>query len=74
MTRKPIIADVESFTLLDADGRELNCSRSENSELFRLAIGGYGLFGVITSLRLRLVRRQKVERIVDVRLGSKADA
>lgn len=66
LKRKPIIADVESFTLLDAGGRELNCSRSENSQLFRLAIGGYGLFGVIASLRLRLVRRQKLERVVDI--------
>jgi FAD/FMN-containing dehydrogenase len=27
-----------------------------------LAIGGYGLFGVITRMRLRLIRRLKLER------------
>ena len=37
------------------------------AELFRLAIGGYGLFGMITSVTLRLVERRKVERVVEVR-------
>jgi FAD/FMN-containing dehydrogenase len=42
------------------------CSRAENAELFGLAIGGYGLFGVITSVRLRLARRRKLERVVEI--------
>src|SRR5262245_27874388 len=54
---KPIIGDVESFTLMHADGSLSTCSRSENPELFSLAIGGYGLFGVVTHVRLRLRRR-----------------
>jgi FAD/FMN-containing dehydrogenase len=29
--------------------------------------GGYGLFGILTSLRLRLVPRKKVERVVEIR-------
>jgi FAD/FMN-containing dehydrogenase len=66
LTLRPIIGDVESFTLMDADGRLRTCSRTENRELFRLAIGGYGLFGVITRVRLRLMRRMKLER--DVRI------
>ncbi|MCL4304158.1 MAG: FAD-binding oxidoreductase [Anaerolineae bacterium] len=40
----PLIADVESFILVDAQGEAQTCSRQENSDLFRLAIGGYGLF------------------------------
>jgi FAD/FMN-containing dehydrogenase len=63
---KPIIGDVLSFTLMDADGNLRNCSRSENSDLFRLAIGGYGLFGVITRVRLKLMRRTKLERLVQI--------
>jgi FAD/FMN-containing dehydrogenase len=62
----PLVADVESFTLLTADGKVPTCSRSENPELFSLAIGGYGLFGVILHVTLRLVRRTKVQRIVEV--------
>ena len=65
---KPFIADVESFTLADARGDVRTCSRKENSELFRLAIGGYGLFGVIASVRLRLTLREKIQRIVEVRM------
>src|SRR5262245_59300358 len=45
----PIVADVESFVLVDADAEVRRCSRTENAELFRLAVGGYGLFGVVTS-------------------------
>jgi FAD/FMN-containing dehydrogenase len=64
---KPFIADVESFVLVDAAGTVHTCSRSENRELFQLATGGYGLFGIVTSARLRLVPRKKVERIVEIR-------
>jgi FAD/FMN-containing dehydrogenase len=64
LSRKPIIDDVVRFTLVDAGGELQTCSRDENAELFRLAIGGYGLFGVIATVTLRLARRQKVERVV----------
>ena len=46
--------------------RSSGCSREENAELFRLAIGGYGLFGVITAVTLRLAPRRKLERVVRV--------
>lgn len=62
----PLISDVESFTLLCADGKLQACSRTENQELFSLAIGGYGLFGIIVDVTLRLVRRTKVQRVVEV--------
>ncbi len=63
---KPIVDDVASFTLVDANGETRRCSRTENKELFQLAIGGYGLFGIIASVRLRLSRRRKIERVVEV--------
>jgi FAD/FMN-containing dehydrogenase len=63
---QPFIADVEAFTLVDANGAVKQCSRMRNRDLFRLAIGGYGLFGVIASVTLRLVPRQKMRR--DVKL------
>jgi FAD/FMN-containing dehydrogenase len=34
--------------------------------LFQLAIGGYGLFGIISRVRLRLQRRRKLRRLVMV--------
>jgi FAD/FMN-containing dehydrogenase len=64
---KPFVSDVESFVLVDATGTAHACSRTENSELFSLVHGGYGLFGVVTSVRLRLVPRTKVERVVEIR-------
>src|SRR5258706_9050307 len=63
---KPIVEDVESFTLVDAKGKLKKCSRTENPELFRLAIGGYGLFGIISTVQLRLSPRVKIERVVEV--------
>jgi FAD/FMN-containing dehydrogenase len=63
---QPMIDDVEAFTLIDGQGRRHRCSRSENQEQFALAIGGYGCFGVITSVLLRLALRQKLERWVEI--------
>lgn len=67
LTLPPFVSDVESFVLVDAAGEVKTCSRTENAELFRLAAGGYGLFGVVTSITLRLTPRRKVERVVEVR-------
>lgn len=61
---RPFIDDVEAFTLVDADGELQHCSRSSNPELFAMAIGGYGLFGVIASVKLRLAPRQAMRRDV----------
>lgn len=66
LTMKPFIDDIESFCLVRADGEILNCSRLENAELFRLAVGGYGLFGVVASVSLRLTKRRKMRRIVKI--------
>ena len=63
---KPLISNIEAFTLINADGKSIRCSREENSELFRLAIGGYGLFGLIETVTLRLVPRQKLKRVVEI--------
>jgi FAD/FMN-containing dehydrogenase len=64
---KPFISNIESFVLVDAAGVARTCSRTENAELFKLVHGGYGLFGVVISLQLRLVPRAKVERVVQIR-------
>jgi len=63
---KPFIGDVESFRIVTQSGEILNCSRRNNAELFGLAIGGYGLFGIIASATLRLAKRQKVRRLVKI--------
>ncbi len=60
------MGDVESFVLVDAQGKLHACSRRENAELFALVIGGYGLFGAIARVTLRLARRTKVQRAVEI--------
>ena len=67
LTMKPFVSNVESFVLVDSTGAVRTCSRTENPELFRLVHGGYGLFGIVTSVQLRLVPRQKIERVVELR-------
>ena len=68
LTKPPMIGDVESFVLVGPDGEAVMCSRGENEQLFQLAIGGYGLFGCIYSVTLRLLPRQMLERVVEVRM------
>jgi FAD/FMN-containing dehydrogenase len=63
---KPLVDDIEYFRMVDCTGEELLVSRTENSELFQLAIGGYGLFGVVTSVALRLAPRVKLQRRVKI--------
>jgi FAD/FMN-containing dehydrogenase len=59
--RPPLASTVESFRIVLADGSERECSREQNAELFRLVLGGYGLFGVVTSARLRVVENRLLE-------------
>jgi len=66
LTLRPLVGDVESFDLIDATGAIVPCSRTTNADLFSLAIGGYGLFGVIARVTLRLAPRHKVERSVTI--------
>ncbi|MEO5958867.1 MAG: FAD-binding oxidoreductase, partial [Opitutaceae bacterium] len=51
----PIAGTVESLRVMLADGTVRFCSRTDNTELFRLVLGGYGLFGIILEAELRVV-------------------
>ena len=62
----PLIDDVEAFTLLDARGDTHRCSRGENAGLFELVIGGYGAFGIVADVTLRLTRRHRLVRRVEI--------
>jgi FAD/FMN-containing dehydrogenase len=53
---------VERFHLLTSDGRVLEVSRVANPELFALVIGGYGLYGVILDVTLRVTRDELYEQ------------
>src|SRR5215510_7410523 len=51
----PFGTTVRSCRLMLADGTILTCSRTENPDLFSLAMGGYGLFGIILDLDIDMV-------------------
>lgn len=45
--RPPVSSSVQKISIITTTGEILTCSRENNSELFRHAIGGYGMFGII---------------------------
>ena len=57
-----IVETIEDFRLILATGEIINVSRDENQELFSLVIGGYGLFGIITDVRIRLKENKILEK------------
>jgi FAD/FMN-containing dehydrogenase len=67
LTLPPFGAEVEEIALVDHRGELRHCSRSEMPELFSLVIGGYGLFGVVYAVTLRLMPRLVLKRVVEVR-------
>ncbi len=62
----PLVGDVESLTLVDAEGEVRRVSRREEPDRFAHAVGGYGMFGVMTEVELRLIRRTPVRRRVEL--------
>ena len=62
LDKTSVVETVKSFRLLTADGDVLNVSRAENPELFKLVIGGYGLFGVILDVDIQLVDNEVYEQ------------
>lgn len=62
----PFVQDIDAFTLVDADGVVHRVDRRSDPRRFALAIGGYGLFGVVTDLVLRLEPRRPLRRRVQL--------
>jgi FAD/FMN-containing dehydrogenase len=57
-----VVDVVERFRLLLADGSIVEVSRTAHPELFSLVIGGYGLYGVILDVTLRVTRDELYEQ------------
>jgi FAD/FMN-containing dehydrogenase len=51
----PMGSTVRSIRLMRADGDVIKCSREDHPDIFSLAMGGYGLFGLITDLEVDMV-------------------
>ncbi|TNM64421.1 FAD-binding oxidoreductase [Streptomyces sp. NP160] len=67
----PMASDVESVRVVLPDGRAADLSRDQEPDLFRAVLGGYGLFGVVVSVVLRLAPRRVLQR--DVELATTED-
>ena len=67
LTMRPFVADVESLSRRRRRRASSAVPRTEDPDLFRLVLGGYGLFGVVFSVTLRLVPRRTLERVVEVK-------
>lgn len=61
----PVDNSVRALQLVLADGSLVEANRSENAELFRAAIGGYGAVGIITEVELELADNERIERHVE---------
>jgi FAD/FMN-containing dehydrogenase len=57
----PFGSTVRSLRLMLADGEIVECSREKESELFGLAMGGYGLFGIILDLDVEMTPNLMLE-------------
>ena len=62
----PLAGDIEKLAVVTAGGDILTLSERENQDLFRRVVGGFGLFGMVESVTLRLKRRQVLERQVQM--------
>jgi len=56
----PMGSTVQAVRLMLADGEIVRCSPTVEPGLFRLAMGGYGLFGVILDLEVEMVRNTRL--------------
>jgi decaprenylphospho-beta-D-ribofuranose 2-oxidase len=48
-----LIESINWFNLIGPDGKEIRVDRNENPELFRAVNGGFGGFGIITTVNLK---------------------
>ncbi len=68
----PMVSHVEAITLVTPDGEVRRADRHANADLFSLAVGGQGLFGVLYSVTLRIdslsqaVKRAEAPVVLDV--------
>lgn len=60
---------VRSIKMLLANGDHVTCSHTENADLFSHAMGGYGLFGIITELEVDMVPNVNLKPSFEVMPG-----
>lgn len=56
----PMGATVRSLRMILPNGEVATCSPSENTDLFNLAMGGYGLIGIIVDMEVEMVQNSRL--------------
>jgi len=62
----PFGSTVRALRLMLADGSIVECSREKNNELFALAMGGYGFFGIILDLDVEMAKNVMLAPTFDI--------
>jgi FAD/FMN-containing dehydrogenase len=57
-----LAATILSLRVMLADGTLVEASRTQHAQLFRLVIGGFGLFGIVVDVTLQLVPNDRYVR------------
>lgn len=57
----PMGATVRAFEMVLPDGELVQCSRTENTDLFGMTMGGYGLTGAITTMDVEMAPNTRLE-------------
>ena len=65
----PFGSTVQSIRLMLSDGTIVTCSSTENAELFGLAMGGYGLVGIIVDMEVAMVANTMLKPTFEVMRG-----
>src|SRR5690606_30072966 len=61
VTHGPMGATVREVTMVLADGSVVTASRETEPELFRAAMGGYGLIGLVTEMVVEMAPNRLLE-------------
>jgi decaprenylphospho-beta-D-ribofuranose 2-oxidase len=70
----PIGDHILEFEMMTPAGERLHCSREENADLFHAAIGGFGMLGCFTTLKLRMKKVYSgLLRVEAINVGSLAE-
>ena len=56
----PMGSTVRNFRMVLPSGDLVTCSRTENADLFTMAMGGYGLLGAIIDMEVEMVPNQRL--------------
>jgi len=62
----PICNSIRAFQIVLANGSIIEADNTQNRDLFRAAIGGYGAVGVVTEIELDLAENTRMERVVQL--------